>query len=595
MSGLLRRVPGHAAGRALALLAVLSLLASACGGGDSDPPAAPQTGTATEAEPVETARDSGTGTAEEAEGSGTGTSEETEDADAVDEVTDLLEEDSGTGAAEEAEGSGTGTSEEAEGSGTGATDADGTMVSIRARESIQWEVIEEGLDLGFVPVPLDYSDPGAGELAIAVLVNRATRPTDRIGYLLVNPGGPGESGLDMAYAAAFGEGFGADVIERFDIVGFDPRGVGLSDPLFECGAPGEQLSLLSEVDPPYDSPEELAAGETAAQMCAASMGPAAGLLHSEFVARDIDEIRKALGAEEISYYGASYGSTLGTWYATLFPQHVRAMVVDGADNPVDDLSTQEARIASGIEEAAQFEVLLGEALDACDSPSCPIYNDGDPRGYLAANAHRLAEVAEATNGSPLSGALGVITTLYAEETWPLLWQGLADLVERDDPTILAEFAMVQLGDSTGGTTFTEHINCLDSWVLYPQLDRQTRLGDEAAEIAAIEEHLPLLSLVGVNAPSTCAFYDTFAPPAFEGPLDGAGVPILVIGNPSDPATPFSESLELVQETLSNGHLLEADHPAHVAYPANACALEAVHAVLIDLISPSDRAGVCPTA
>ena len=271
------------------------------------------------------------------------------------------------------------------------------------------------------------------------------------------------------------------------------------------------------------------------------------------------------------------------------------MVVDGADNPVDDLSTREARIANSIEEAAQFEVLLGEALDACDSPSCPIHNDGDPRGFLAANAHRLAEVADATNGSPLSGALGVITTLYSEEAWPLLWQGLADLVERDDPTILAELAMEQLGDSTGGTTFTEHINCLDSWVLYPHLDRQTRLGDEAAEIAATEEHLPLLSLLEVTSPSTCAFYDTFAPPVLDGPLDGGGFPILVIGNPSDPATPYSESVELVEETLANGHLLEADHPAHVAYPDNGCALEAVHAVLIDLAPPSEHAGVCPAA
>lgn len=549
-----RKDQGRAAGRGpglVALLAVLSLLAAACTGGESDPPAAPQPEAAPGEQAAESVQDSGTGeqTAESVEDSGTG---------------------------EQSAGAGDETA------------------SIRARESIEWEEFEDGVDFGAVFVPLDYADPDAGELGLGVLVHRATRPEDRVGYLLVNPGGPGGSGVEMAYGAAFGEGFSADVIERFDIVGFDPRGVGFSEPLFECGRPGDQLTLLSQIDPPYDSPEELAAGEAAAQLCVETMGPAAGLLHSEFAARDIDEIRKALGADQISYYGASYGSTLGVWYATLFPQQVRAMVVDGADNPVDDLSTQEARIASGIEEATQFEVLLGEALDACDGPDCPIYNDGEPRGYLAANAHRLAEVAEATNGNPLSGALGVITTLYAEETWPLLWQGLADLVERDDPALLAQFAMEQLGDSTGGTTFTEHINCLDSWVLYPWLDRETRLGDEVAQAAATEEHLPLLSLLDIQPPSTCPFYDGFAPPALDGPLDGSGVPILVIGNPSDPATPFTESQELVDETLSDGHLLEADHPAHVAYPANTCAVEAVHAVLIDLVPPSDWAGVCPT-
>ena len=228
------------------------------------------------------------------------------------------------------------------------------------------------------------------------------------------------------------------------------------------------------------------------------MGASAGLLHSEFVARDMDELRKALGADQISYYGASYGSTLGVWYATLFGERVRAMVVDGADNPVDDTSTQEARIANVLDETAQFEVLLGDALDACDTPVCPIHNDGDPRGYFAANAHRLEAVAEAAGGNPLAGALGVITTLYAEQLWPALWQGLAELVERDDPTILAQLAAVQLGEDGGGITFTQHVNCLDSWSLDPQLDREIRLGDEAAMTAAFEERFPLLSLMEIQ-------------------------------------------------------------------------------------------------
>ena len=138
------------------------------------------------------------------------------------------------------------------------------------------------------------------------------------------------------------------------------------------------------------------------------------------------------------------------------------------------------------------------------------------------------------------------------------------------------------------------MNCLDSWALDPQLDREVRLGDEAAMMAAFEERFPLLSLMEVNAPATCPFYDRFAPAAFEHPLDGGGVPILVIGNPTDPATPFTESQELVDDTLADGHLLEADHPAHVVYPAHACAVAAVHSVLIDLVPPSEVAGACPS-
>ena len=102
-------------------------------------------------------------------------------------------------------------------------------------------------------------------------------------------------------------------------MGSTPRGVGASEPEFACGAPGEQLALLNSIDGDIDTPEETATGEAAANLCIESMGPVGGLLHSEYVARDMDEIRRALGAEQVSYLGYSYGSELGVWYATLFP------------------------------------------------------------------------------------------------------------------------------------------------------------------------------------------------------------------------------------------------------------------------------------
>ena len=452
----------------------------------------------------------------------------------------------------------------------------------------------EGLDCGLVKVPLDYRDPGAGELALSISVHRATDPDRRIGYLVVNPGGPGGSGVEMVAWALDGPDavFTAPVLERFDIVGFDPRGVGRSEPWFVCGAPGEQLALLSQVELPFDTPEEFAAGEAAALLCAESMGPAAGLLHSEYVARDIDEIRKALGAERVSYLGMSYGATLGVWYATMFPESVRAMVVDGADNPVDDTSTVEARVANVIDEIRLFDLLLGEALDACDRPQCPMYNDGDPRGYFKKNVGALDAVVEATGGNPLAGALSIITPLYSEESWPYLWIGYAMLVEDGDPSLLAEFALFQLGDSGGGTTFVEHVNCLDSWVLNPQLDRHVRLSDEKAMEEAVRRELPLLAHLEFTAPGTCPFYDLLDRSSFGGTLDGSDVPIVVIGNPRDPATPFTESQELVEETLSNGYLVRAEHYAHVVYPSNECANEIIHRALIDLVLPEERTTIC---
>ena len=153
------------------------------------------------------------------------------------------------------------------------------------------------------------------------------------------------------------------------------------------------------------------------------MGPIGGLLHSEYVASDMDEIRKALGADQISYLGFSYGSTLGVWYATLFPESVRAMVVDGADNPVDAATTQQERVDEQIEEVAPLAASLQQALAACDDPRCPIYNDGDPVGYFKQAVAKLDLVNAAMDNHPLAGVFGVISTLYSEQAlaWPVAW------------------------------------------------------------------------------------------------------------------------------------------------------------------------------
>ena len=458
-------------------------------------------------------------------------------------------------------------------------------------EQIDWRECGVGVQCGLVEVPADYRDAAAGSIKVAVNVRRASSPEERIGYLFVNPGGPGESGVDFVEDFYY-RIFDGEVRRRFDVVGFDPRGVGASEPEFACGASGEQLELLGRIELPVDNAEEIAAGEAAAKLCIESMGPVGGLLHSEYVARDMDEIRKALGADEISYLGFSYGSALGVWYATLFPDPVRAMVVDGADNPVDAAETQQQRVDEEIEEIAPFAVLLERALEACESPECPIYNDGDPVGYFMQAAKKLHLVSEAAADHPLAGLFGVLTTLYSEEFWRYLWLGLFQLEEEDDPSLLLNFALLQFDDDPGAARFVPHVNCLDRWVLQPEVDRETQLEDSELADAIIEERFPLLAAMEFTAPTPCPFYDGFAPDPLEVPLDGGGVPILVIGNHDDPATSFGESEELVTETLSNGFLVEVSHPTHTVYPNNGCVNEYVHGVLIDGEYPSERRVVC---
>ncbi len=454
---------------------------------------------------------------------------------------------------------------------------------------VDWEICGE-LECATVEVPADYDDPSLGTINIAINVLRASDTDRRLGILMVNPGGPGAPGKSLAEAFTFGV-FPAELSERFDIVGFDPRGVGESEPTFACGESGDQLELLADIEDLYDTPEEIAAGEAAVALCVESMGDIAGRIHTDFVVRDMDEIRKAMGEEQISYLGYSYGSLIGTWYATLFPDNVRAMVIDGADNPLDEEDTFQERLESAREEIQPIEDLLGEALAACADTTCPIYNNGDPVGYYYNAANKFGLVNEANLNNDDVAFLALITPLYSESQWPMLWDALAALQERNDPSVFSELSEFQLGADPGQVNITAHINCLDGWALRPEKTREVRLA-ESAEFFAIEDQLntefPLLAAVGDSEPGTCVFYDTIAPEPLAVPLDGGGVPILVVGNTSDPVTSFGESEELATEILQNGILLTVDHPDHTVYPWNECVNEAVNRVLLEVDYPTDN-------
>ena len=129
--------------------------------------------------------------------------------------------------------------------------------------------------------------------------------------------------------------------------------------------------------------------------------------------------------------------------------------------------------------------------------------------------------------------------------------------------------------------------------MYPELDRDTRLSDAEAADVVIDERFPLLALISPPLPSACLFYDQFAPDPLRGPLDGGNVPILIIGNHADPATPFGESEELATDTLTNGYLVETSHIAHIVYPHNPCVNTLVHQALIHTQYPTTRRVTCP--
>ena len=216
-------------------------------------------------------------------------------------------------------------------------------------------------------------------------------------------------------------------------------------------------------------------------------------------------------------------------------------------------------------------------------------DDGDPESFWYDTAPKLDLVAQAKNNNPTAISFGIIGHLYSEQLWPDLHQAIYDLNVNDDPSGFVD-AIGNAGQ-VDGPSFTAHVNCLDNWALFPDesLDDivfERQLYQRQVE-AVIWGEFPLLgaSRLPENA-DVCLHYETIGAPAFDGTFDGGGVPIVVIGNTSDPITPFVQSEQFATEVLAEGRLVRVEHPQHVVYPANGCVNDIVHAALIDLDYPT---------
>jgi pimeloyl-ACP methyl ester carboxylesterase len=200
-------------------------------------------------------------------------------------------------------------------------------------QALSWSSCGGGFQCGSLTVPLDYSNPNNGKtIKLALIRKPATDQANRIGSVLTNPGGPGASGIQYLRQAAGGMG---DLNKRFDLVGFDPRGVGASAPIRCLNGPDEDA--FNALDPVWDDPQEKAAGIQADQSFAAGCQQMSGdilpYVDTASAARDMDQIRAAVGDEKLTYLGFSYGTYLGEMYAHLFPTHVRALSLDGVIDP----------------------------------------------------------------------------------------------------------------------------------------------------------------------------------------------------------------------------------------------------------------------
>jgi pimeloyl-ACP methyl ester carboxylesterase len=437
---------------------------------------------------------------------------------------------------------------------------------------IKWQSCRNGLQCGTVTVPKDYANPGAGSINLAVARRPAANPDERKGVVLFNPGGPGAPVIDDIEKLTLPP----DVRDQFDLVGFDPRGIGDSGAL-PCAT--DTQTAFRNVDSTPDDDAERAQLESAAMAianeCASKAGDVLPFLGSDASARDVDEVRKALGEQQINFIGVSYGTMLGLRYLALFPKNARAMVLDSVVDP---------------EEA--FEAYLRDQSDAFEKgltamlAECPDGQDGCPTGGAAAAYDSIAQQVEAQPLTTSNGdAVGPSALAYAAID--------AQFLESRHKTFFAALADAQNGDGTGlrkmadeyasGLAFGDYLAVLCT-------DSQHPVGATAFRAYAndVRRTAPRLGGAIANEMLPCAFWAAPVKSVAELVPAPDGPPTLVIGTDGDTATPYFWS-QVVAQTLTHAHLLTVHGTDHGSVSTNQCVASELVTYLDELILPAPGA------
>ncbi len=441
-----------------------------------------------------------------------------------------------------------------------------------------------GLQCATLDVPLDHEDPEGRQIELALArVESGGSGGERLGSLVINPGGPGASGIE--YLAAAAGTLPAELRERFDLVSFDPRGVGESSPVRCLDDETKEAQLEGDLIP--DSPPEIAeALEEQQELREACARESGGLMHhmgTADVATDLDLIREAVGDERLTYLGFSYGTAIGAVYATLFPERTRAMVLDGSVSPGG--SREEELLTQG----RGFERTLRNFVERCNAdPRCALAPDAaaaieQVRSSLAEEPVTYSDSSgERTLGVDLFD-LGLATALYDTTAWGTAANAIATIRE-GGAGVLLTLVDRQIGREPDGsfdnsTDARTIVNCSDK--------RERPSADEAVATARrVAEQLPGFGSTVAWGALNCVDWPEPATPLPE--LDAAGAPpILVVGTVGDPATPYEWSQQMA-EALEPAQLLTYEGEGHTALPRGGeCVEQAVVAYLVDLEMPEE--------
>lgn len=461
-------------------------------------------------------------------------------------------------------------------------------------QSITWsdcrdEQYQVDRECGSVTVPKAWDDPSKGDITIAVA--RVTAQGDRKGSLLVNPGGPGGSGVDFVSSLTYSLPRG--VQEAYELVGFDPRGVSRSEGV-KCLSDEVLDKEIDEPGDPSATPAQqleknLAWMEKMAKGCEEHAGGLLPYLDSYSAARDLDVLRAAVDSKKLDYLGYSYGTYLGATYADLYPQRVGHFVLDGAIDPSLTLD----QITSG--QAAGFEHAFGAFLQACldkGADACPFKGDVDQAktqlSELVDSLDRHPLETDDPHGRKLTGQLAataVMMFMYADELWPDGRAALKDATEGDGSALLryADMANERQSDGSfkGNAIYAiSAINCLD----HPGVADLAWQKQEAERLA---KENPLIGEGMGYGGELCSKWPVkpLRKPA-KIAAEGAG-PILVIGTTGDPATPYPWAQSLAEQ-LDSGVLLTWEGNGHTAYGrSGGCIEKAVDAYLLQDETPKN--------
>ncbi|MFJ7751625.1 alpha/beta hydrolase [Arthrobacter sp. NPDC097144] len=423
-----------------------------------------------------------------------------------------------------------------------------------------------------VEVPLNYADPAGKSIDLAVILAKSEDTAE--GTILINPGGPGGSGYDIVHDSV--DYVTTDRLrENFNVLGFDPRGVGRSDPV-ECLTDAELDAAREEYYDP-SKPDGLQAARADAKeladKCAEKSGDLLGFVDTVSAARDMDILRAVAGDKQLNYLGFSYGTFLGATYAELFPEKVGRMVLDGALDP----SASNEEITLG--QAEGFENAIRAYVEDClTSADCPLSGTTDEA------IETIRELIASVEASPMTAkdgrtvtastfVTGFIVPLYNSDNWPILTRAIDEALQGDPSTMLylADLNADRQPDGTYGSNTTvafSAINCLD----YPMTADNEQMALDAKQL---EEASPTIGKFLAYGGITCESWP-YPPVNTPHEINAAGAAdMLVIGTTGDPATPYKWSVALAEQ-LDSATLVTWEGEGHTAYGrGNKCIADTV--------------------